>query len=68
MSYVITRKILIVAAAIACLSIAACGQMDRGVANLTGHSEQCIDGVKYVQFSSGASVKYKKDSTVDTCN
>jgi len=68
MKYVIVRKVLICAAALAALSVAACGQMDRSMANLTGHSEQCIDGVKYVQFSSGASVKYKKDSTVETCN
>ena len=68
MRYVMIRKILIGIWALAALSVAACGQMDRGVANLTGHSEQCIDGVKYVQFPSGATVKYKKDSTVETCN
>jgi hypothetical protein len=49
------------------LSVSGCGNLDRHVANLTGSSESCIDGVKYIQFPSGASVKYTKDGRIATC-
>lgn len=49
------------------LSISGCGNFDRHVANITGSSESCIDGVKYIQFPSGASVKYTKDGKIATC-
>lgn len=49
------------------LSISACGNFDRHVANLTGFSESCIDGVRYIQFPSGASVKYTKEGRIATC-
>jgi hypothetical protein len=49
------------------VSIASCGNVDRGVAKLTGSSESCIDGVKYIQFPSGASVKYTRDGKIATC-
>ena len=49
------------------LAISACGNFDRHVANLTGSSESCIDGVKYIQFPSGASVKYTREGRVATC-
>ena len=45
----------IIAIALA-LCISGCGNFDRHVANLTGSSESCIDGVRYIQFPSGASV------------
>ena len=49
------------------LVIASCGNFDRHVANITGSSESCIDGVKYIQFPSGASVKYTRDGKIATC-
>jgi hypothetical protein len=49
------------------LFISGCGNFDRHVANLTGSSESCIDGVKYIQFPSGASVKYTRDGRIATC-
>lgn len=50
-----------------CLSLVGCGNFDRRVANITGSSESCIDGVKYIQFPSGASVKYTRDGRIATC-
>jgi len=40
-----------------CLIIVGCGKFDRITASVTGNSESCIDGVTYLQFTSGACVK-----------
>lgn len=46
-----------------------CGWIDRYVvANATGWSEQCVDGVSYLQFPSGVTVKYQADGTIALCN
>jgi hypothetical protein len=44
-----------------------CGTLSRGCAKYFGSDEVCIDGVKYIQFTSGASVKYNPDGTIATC-
>jgi hypothetical protein len=49
------------------LALPGCGNADRHIANVLGSSESCIDGVKYIQFPSGASVKYTKDGRIATC-
>lgn len=43
------------------------GIFTRKVADLRGHATICVDGVNYIQFSSGASVKYNTDGTISTC-
>ena len=48
-----TMKIAVIAFIV---FVVGCGNFDRHVANLNGSSESCIDGVKYIQFPSGASV------------
>jgi len=58
------RKIIAIAFIV---TLTACGKIDRHIANFTGSSESCIDGVKYIQFSSGASVKYTRDGKIATC-
>lgn len=50
------------------LAFASCGFFERKIAGYTGSSEMCIDGVLYLQFTSGASVKYNKDGRVATCD
>jgi hypothetical protein len=50
-----------------CLVLTSCGNFDRHVANITGSSESCIDGVRYIQFPSGASVKYTREGKIATC-
>jgi hypothetical protein len=48
-------------------SVSGCGNFDRHVANITGSSEPCIDGVNYIQFRSHASVKYTREGRMATC-
>lgn len=51
------------------LSLSGCGAIDRSLASLTGDaSKTCVDGVEYLQFTSGVSVAYTKDGRVKTCN
>jgi hypothetical protein len=51
----------------AALSLTACGSFERDVAKFKGHSQQCVDGVMYLQFASGATVKYRPDGQIWTC-
>ncbi len=44
-----------------------CGGFGRFEAWTTGKSELCVDGVKYIQFTSGASVKYNADGSIALC-
>lgn len=44
-----------------------CGWLSRVASTVTGDSVSCIGGVEYIQFTSGASVKYKRDGTISTC-
>lgn len=51
------------------ISLAGCGAIDRQLAALTGDaSKTCVDGVEYLQFTSGVSVAYTKDGKIKTCN
>ena len=50
------------------LLVAGCGRVDRSIAGWTGKgAETCVDGVLYLQFTSGVTVKYRPDGTVATC-
>ena len=49
------------------VTLGGCGKINRSIANYTGYSESCIDGVKYLQFPSGATVKYNIDGHIATC-
>lgn len=42
-----------------CLAVmlSACGAVDRQVATLAGYSKVCVDGVVYLQFTSGSAVQ-----------
>ena len=44
-----------------------CGWVDRLTATATGHAAVCVDGVEYLQFSSGATVAYTRDGKIKTC-
>ena len=51
------------------LMLSGCGKLDRLFVAITGDaSETCHDGVAYLQFTSGASVKYNTDGTIAKCN
>ena len=54
---------------IACLvALSGCGAVERSAATFTGGGhESCVDGVIYLQFTSGVTVKYNPDGTIATC-
>lgn len=53
---------------ILCMSLVGCGWLDRKVAAITGDAtETCVDGVAYLQFTSGATVKYNTNGTIAIC-
>lgn len=49
------------------LTLTACGSMERTVAHYTGYSEMCVDGVTYIQFTSGATVKVDRNGRPVPC-
>lgn len=50
------------------LALTGCGKIDRLFAAWTGDAtETCHKGVKYLQFTSGATVMYKQDGTIAKC-
>ena len=60
------KKLIIIL--IGAFALVGCGQLDRSMAKFTGNaSETCHDGVIYLQFTSGATVKYNQDGTIATC-
>lgn len=62
----ILARIVVMSATL--LAVTGCGRLDRGIAGWTGKgAETCVDGVLYLQFTSGVTVKYKPDGTVATC-
>lgn len=62
------KRLLLFALTALTLVTVGCGFLDRKIAGYTGHSTTCIDGVRYIQFTSGASVKYTKDGRIETCD
>jgi uncharacterized protein YceK len=60
------RKILVMLALATILS--GCGSMDRSLAKLTGDATKtCVDGVTYLQFTSGAAVQVDRDNKPVPC-
>ena len=50
------------------LSVSGCGKYEqRAVATFTSYSRICVEGVSYLQFTSGASVEYSLDGKVKAC-
>lgn len=61
-------KVLFLGALVAIL-FNGCGFIDRKVSSITGNgSETCQDGVVYLQFTSGVTVKYNQDGTIVKCS
>lgn len=60
------KKLLLAVALV--LSLTSCGYVDRISAKYTGAgSEVCQDGVVYLQFTSGVTVKYTPEGKIATC-
>jgi hypothetical protein len=50
------------------LVLTGCGWFDRYVvANTTGYSRTCVEGVVYLQFPSGATPQYNIDGSLKGC-
>ena len=63
-----SSQIIIAAfAAISVAALAGCGKADRMEASLTGYAKTCIEGVTYIQFTSGAAPLYKPDGKLALC-
>ena len=59
-------KLLLIA--VSALALTGCGWFDRYVvANTTGYSRTCVDGVMYLQFPSGATPQYNIDGSLKGC-
>lgn len=51
------------------LILTGCGWFDRKVSSFTGGaSKTCVDGVTYLQFTSGAAVQVDRDGKPVPCN
>ena len=62
------KRFILATLAASLLSGCAQGQWDRQMATWTGQpAKTCVDGVLYLQFTSGAAVAYTADGRVRTC-
>ncbi len=59
--------IKLVAILLLSVSVTSCGWFERKLAVYTGYSKMCVDGVSYLQFSSGASVQYDITGKIVPC-
>ena len=50
------------------LLLSGCGRFGRWWAGVSGYSTECVNGVEYLQFVSGVTVKYNSNGTISTCN
>jgi hypothetical protein len=51
------------------ISLVGCGYVERAASGYTGKPFQtCVDGVAYLQFTTGSTVKYTQDGKVANCN
>ena len=49
------------------LLLTGCGSFYRFSAHITGYQRECVAGVYYLQFPSGATVEYTEEGKVKTC-
>ena len=56
-----SKSLVLIVVAFLALTLTGCGKLDRWWASQTGDASTiCKDGIYYLQFTSGASVKYDK--------
>lgn len=57
------KKILIICVAVATMSLTGCGKISQLKAHYTGQAaETCHDGIVYLQWTSGSTVKIDKNT------
>ena len=59
------RLVLVMVLAVAALS--GCGKVSRAEAMWTGYAIECVNGVSYVQFASGAAPLYTIEGKLVAC-
>lgn len=58
----------VVVISLVALALAGCGRVDRWTAGVTGNaSKTCVDGVTYLQFTSGATVQVDREGKPIPC-
>ena len=67
MNFKIILIMLAIVLALAAVLVVNSGKFQRTKADYLGYSTFCIDGVSYLQFSSGATVQYRADGTIARC-
>jgi hypothetical protein len=67
MSNWISWLAIIISTWVIMVNLTGCGMWGRNVAKFTGSYEECYDGVIYIQFTSGVTVKYRRDGSIATC-
>ena len=60
-------KRLVLVMALGVVALTGCGKISRVEAAWTGHSIECVNGVSYVQFTSGAAPLYTIDGKLIAC-
>ena len=62
------KKMKYIAIIAVALTVSGCGWFDRYVvANVSGWSRACVEGVSYLQFPSGVTVEYTREGKIKTC-
>lgn len=62
------KVVKVIAGIMVVSALTGCGWFDRKLAAVTGGaSKTCVDGVMYLQFTSGATVQYSQDGKVVGC-
>lgn len=59
-----SKLILIIAVM---MPLTGCGAIERSKASLAGYSRMCVNGVSYLQFTSGATVEYLPSGEIAKC-
>lgn len=54
-------------ATILIVGLSGCGQCSRTKAAFSGYDRLCINGISYLQFTSGVSVEYARTGEVKKC-
>lgn len=63
------KKATILIAIIATLSLSGCGYIKRSISGWTGDATKtCVDGVTYLNFTTGTTVQYDRNGKVVPCN
>lgn len=51
------KTLTTILATLAIVSLTGCGYVDRAIGAVTGYSKVCVEGVSYLQFTSGAAIQ-----------